>query len=132
MTQERTGSGPFAMPGMEGAQKQMAEIFEAMAKAQGQVVDAMLKQNIEVLGFVRDRLERDRAMVAALAGAKDPAEAAALWSEFWQKAMAEYGDEGGKLSEMVAGLGREMLAAVNPAAAEMMPAAAPKPAARRR
>ena len=53
MTDDKTGSGPFAMPGMDGAQKQMAEMFDTMAKAQGLVVDAMMKQNIEVLGFVK-------------------------------------------------------------------------------
>lgn len=131
MTDGNSGSGPFAMPGGDAAQKQMAEMFESMAKAQGQVVDAMLKSNIEMLGFVRDRLEKDRAIVAALAGARDPAEAAQLWSDFWQKAMADYGDESGKLSELAAGLGREMLEAMNPAAAEAM-AAAQKPAGRKR
>ena len=84
-----------------------------------------------VLGFVRERLEKDREIVAALAGAKDPTQAAQLWSEFWQKTMADYGDESGKLSEMVAGLGREMLEAMNPAAAEAM-AAATAPAGRKR
>ncbi|MCR9152427.1 MAG: phasin family protein [Rhodobacteraceae bacterium] len=123
MTDDKTGSGPFAMPGMEGTQKQMAEMFETMAKAQGQVVDEMMKQNIEVLGFVKERMEKDRAMVAALASAKDPAEAAEVWSGFWQKAMADYGDETGKLSEMVQGLAAEMLNAINPAAAEAMAAA---------
>jgi len=131
MAEDKAGSGPFAMPGGDAAQKQMAEMFESMAKAQGQVVDAMLKSNIEVLGFVRERLEKDREIVAALAGAKDPTQAAQLWSEFWQKAMADYGDESGKLSEMVAGLGREMLEAMNPAAAEAM-AAATAPAGRKR
>ena len=120
MADDKTGSSPFTMPGMEGTQQQMAEMFETMAKAQGQVVDAMMKQNIEVLGFVKERMEKDRAMVAALASAKDPAEAAEVWSGFWQKAMADYGDETGKLSEMVQGLASEMLNAINPAAAEAM------------
>lgn len=132
MTDEKRGSGPFAMPGLDAGGRQMAEIFETLAKAQGQVMDSLLKGNIEVLGFVRDRLERDRALVAALSGARDPADAAARWTEFWQKAMADYGDESGKLSELAADLGREMLAALNPAAAEAMAAATPRPAPRKK
>jgi len=120
MSDDKVGSGPFAMPGIEGTQKQMAQVFENMAKAQGQVMDAMMKQNIEVLTFVKERMERDREMVAQLAAAKDPAEAAEIWSGFWQRAMADYGDESGKLSEMVSGMASEVLGAVNPAAAEAM------------
>lgn len=131
MTGGKTGPGAFAVPEMDAAQRQMAQVFETMARAQGRMVDAMMQSNIEVMAFVRDRLERDRTMVTALAGAKDPAEAAALWSEFWQKAMADYGDESGKLSEMVAGLAAEMLRAINPAAAEAAPAAATSPRGKR-
>jgi len=120
MSDDKVGSGPFAMPGIEGTQKQMAQVFENMAKAQGQVMDAMMKQNIEVLTFVKERMERDREMVAQLAAAKDPAEAAEIWSGFWQRAMADYGDESGKLSEMVSGMASEVLGAVNPAAAEAL------------
>jgi len=120
MSDDKVGSGPFAMPGIEGTQKQMAQVFENMAKAQGQVMDAMMKQNIEVLTFVKERMEKDREMVAQLAAAKDPAEAAEIWSGFWQRAMADYGDESGKLSEMVSGMASEVLGAVNPAAAEAM------------
>lgn len=122
MSGDKMGSGPFAMPGAEDAQRQMSAMFETMARAQGQVVDAMMRQNIEVLDFVRERLEKDRAVVASLAAAKDPAEAAEIWQGFWQRAMADYGDESGKLSEMVAGLASDMLGALNPAAAEAMTA----------
>lgn len=75
-----------------------AAAMAALIRPQAQFMEAMLRQNIEVLDFLRTRLERDRSMVAHLAQATEAGEVLSLWSEFLQRGMADYGTETNKLA----------------------------------
>jgi hypothetical protein len=64
-----------------------------MARAQAGVMETALRQQIETLDFLKARLERDRRFVEALAGARDPAEAGAVWIDYWRHAAEDYATE---------------------------------------
>lgn len=70
----------------------------ALIKPQAQLMEAMFRQNIEMLDFMRARLERDRAHVAKLAAASESGDVMSLWAEFWQKTLADYSTETSKLA----------------------------------
>ncbi len=103
MADEKPPAAP-RMPPFDEMPAQVGEAMSQMAKRQGHVFDAMLKQNIEMLDFLRARFERDRAMVAELSSAEDPATASRLWADFWQKAAHDYSEETGKMTGMLAEL----------------------------
>jgi hypothetical protein len=68
---------------------------------QGAILDAVLRQNIEVLDFLKARFERDRDLAQRITGTTDPAEAFRLWSGFRQKAAAGYAGEPARLSDLM-------------------------------
>lgn len=70
-------------------------------KPQAQMMEALLKQQIEVLDFLRARYERDRALVSKLATATESNEVMSLWSDFWQRTLADYTTETTKLATSV-------------------------------
>ncbi|MBW0157208.1 phasin family protein [Sedimentimonas flavescens] len=70
-------------------------------RPQARMAEALLKQNIETLDFLKTRFERDRSMLADLADAKDPNEAMALWTTFWQRMLSDYSTETNKLAASV-------------------------------
>lgn len=72
-----------------------------LMRPQARMAEALLRQNIEILGFVKDRMERDRALLAELSTLRDPAAALNLWSEFWQHALSDYTAETTKLAKSV-------------------------------
>lgn len=87
----------------------------AVIKPQAQMMEAMFKQNIELLDFLRARFERDRAMVAKLAHASETGDVMTLWAEFWQKTLADYSTETSKLAASASELAEQ---AVRSASAE--------------
>ena len=75
--------------------------FSMFMRPQARMAEALLKQNIETLDFLKTRFERDRAMLADLAQIDDPAKAMDLWSSFWQRMMSDYSTETTKLAASV-------------------------------
>ena len=78
-----------------------------MVRPQAQMMEAMLKQQIEVLDFLRARCERDRAMVAKLTTATEGNEVMSLWTEFMQRMMADYTTETTKLATSVSEIAQQ-------------------------
>ena len=62
----------------------------ALIRPQAKMMEALLKQNIEVLAFLRSRYERDLGLVSRMADATESGEVMSLWSEFWQRTLADY------------------------------------------
>lgn len=77
------------------------DMMHGVLRAQARMMDAVLKQNIEALEFLRQRFEKDRAMIAELAEAKDSAEAGMALTQFWQKAFSDYSAEAGRLGSLM-------------------------------
>lgn len=102
----KTPATPFdamaaLMPGAPAA------ALAGLIRPQAQMMEALLRQNIEVLDFLRNRVERDRAMVARLAAATESGEVMSLWAEFWQRSLADYGAEANKLSAAVGDIAQQ-------------------------
>lgn len=112
MAEEKKGKGA-GMPPFDEMPKQVTDMMATMAKMQGQVFDAAMRQNIEMLDFLKDRFERDRKLMAELAAIEDPAEASRLWTEFWQKAAKDYSAETGKMTGMFAELTSDTVRRMN-------------------
>lgn len=86
------------MPGLGSFVPQAFESWTTLFAPQARMAEAMLKQNIEMLDFLKARFERDRAMLEDLANAKDQAQAATLWEDFWQRMLTDYSVETNKLA----------------------------------
>jgi len=84
--------GGMAVPGLD---------FGMFLRPQVQLAEAMLKQNIETLDFLKTRFERDRLMLAKLAETQDPAQAMELWAGFWQAMLSDYAGETNKLAASI-------------------------------
>ncbi len=75
--------------------------FGMFLRPQVQLAEAMLKQNIETLDFLKTRFERDRLMLEKLAQTQDPTQAMELWTGFWQAMLSDYAGETNKLAASV-------------------------------
>ena len=93
-----TMAGCLATPTMD---------FGMFLRPQFHLAEAMLKQNIEMLDFLKTRVERDRLMLAKLAAMQDPAQAMELWTGFWQAMLSDYAGETNKLAASVAGIAEQ-------------------------
>jgi hypothetical protein len=98
----------------------------AMVKPQAMMMEAMLRQNIEALDFLRARLEGDRQLVARLAQAKDPTEAMSLWSEFLQRMMTDYSSETTRLAASATEIAEKAVRAATEEGATLAEALKPK------
>ncbi|MBW6506805.1 MAG: phasin family protein [Rhodobacteraceae bacterium] len=94
---------PF-MPGMAPVADpaHVGDMMQGMMRAQARIMDALLRQNIEALDFLKARYEKDRALCAALAAAEDAQAAAKAWTEFLRRATSDYADEAGRMSALAA------------------------------
>lgn len=101
-------------------------MLHGMMQGQVRMMDALLKQNIEALDFLRQRFEKDRAMLAELAGAKDGAAAGTVLTEFWQKAFSDYSAEAGRLGSLMAASVEQMQEGMTDEARAMMGGAGKK------
>lgn len=104
----------------------IGDMMQGMLKAQVRMMDAALKQNIETLEFLRQRFEKDRAMLAQLAEAKDSASAGNVLTEFWQKAYSDYTAEAGRLGAMMTATVEQMQEGMTDEMKAMMGGAAKK------
>lgn len=86
---------------MTDGTKATDEMMHGVLRAQVRMMDAVLKQNIEALEFLRQRFEKDREMIARLAEARDSAAAGSVLTDFWQKAFSDYAAEAGRLGALM-------------------------------
>lgn len=77
-------------------------------QAQARMMDAVLKQNIEALEFLKTRFEKDRAMLGELASAQDASVAGAVLTTFWQRLASDYMQEAGRLGSLMQATAQEM------------------------
>ncbi len=84
------------------------DMAKGVMQAQVRMMDAVLKQNIEALEFLKTRFEKDRAMLGELATAKDAAAAGAVLTGFWQKLASDYMQEAGRLGSLMQATAQEI------------------------
>ena len=92
-----------AFPGQAG------DAMATFLRPQARMMEAMMAQNIEALDFVRTRFETDRAMMAQLAETAEPSAVMGLWSDFWQRMLADYTTETGKLASSMSSIAEQAL-----------------------
>lgn len=96
MTKDKDGQAPS---GAEGA---AADMTHGLLQAQVRMMDAVLRQNIEALEFLKTRFEKDRAMLTNLAEAPDAMAASTVLGDFWQGIASDYMAEAGRLGSLMA------------------------------
>lgn len=98
----------------------------ALIRPQAKMMEALLKQNIEVLAFLRSRYERDLGLVSRMADATESGEVMSLWSEFWQRTLADYGTETNKLAASVSEIAQQAVRSATEEAAAVSATIKPK------
>lgn len=92
-------------------------------KPQARMAEAMIKQNIEMLEFLKARFERDRLMLEDLANAKDQTAAMGLWQDFWQRMLSDYSVETNKLAASATEIAEQAIRTASEEGAALMSAA---------
>ena len=90
------------------AQETQAALSHSVMQAQVRMMDAVLKQNIEALDFLKTRFEKDRAMLGDLAKAQDAAAAGNVLTGFWQRLASDYMQEAGRLGSLMQATAQEV------------------------
>lgn len=90
------------------AQAQGVDTIQAMASA---MTEAMSGYGTEIADFLSRRFAEDTEFQSKLMACRSPADLAELQQGFFQKALADYGDETGKMVEMNAGLVQHLMEA---------------------
>jgi len=109
MAAGKTPPNPFSMFTVKPDAEKMGEGATAAMRAQARMMDALLKQNIEVLDFLKQRYEKDRALFSSLADAENPNDVMTLWSGFWSSAMSDYSSEASKLGSLAAATAEQVM-----------------------
>lgn len=78
--------------------------LEAWSQVGQSLLDGFGALQSEATRFVTMRIEQDLAVQRELAGCHSPAEAMEVYSAFGRKAMQDYLDEAGKVSDIAAGM----------------------------
>ncbi|MCX7888156.1 MAG: hypothetical protein N2422_00310 [Rhodobacteraceae bacterium] len=92
----KAGAARRARTGLAQLPAQLPEMMLALTRMQAALAGAALRQQIEGLEFLKERLERDLRFVADLAAARDAQALAVLWAEFWRHAAEDYAAEAGR------------------------------------
>lgn len=99
-----------AMPGAEAMKSltaMMPQFVTAAARMQGEMFNAYMKCNIELLDFLRSRCEEDRKLALNVTKNGDASQAFDTLLDFWRKGMLQYFGEAGKLASMNSELAAE-------------------------
>lgn len=88
------------------------EMLTGVFRAQARMMDAVLRQNIETLNFLKSRYEKDRQMLADLAQSRDATAMMTVLSAFWSRAMSDYTNEAGTLSSFAAATTEQIIEGV--------------------
>jgi len=124
-------SNPFTPFLGTNAQGHVTDMAAAIMQAQIRMMDSVLRQNIEALDFVKQRFEKDRAMMAQLAEVKDPAEAMKVMESFWSSSVSDYADEAGKMGALTAATAEQIVEGLTEEA-QALAGGAPRKAPRRK
>jgi len=90
----------------------LGDMMAAMLRAQARMMDSLLRQNIETLDFLKQRLEKDRGMIQSLADSDDPARAMQVMQDFWSNSLKDYTDEAGRIGALAAATAEEIVEGV--------------------
>jgi hypothetical protein len=102
MVQKKSEGAATRKPEPSASAMRLGDMSAALFRAQSKMMDTMLRQNIEVLEFLKLRYEKDREMLAQIAGLDDPSAAKTVLTSFWSEALADYTQEAGKLGALAA------------------------------
>src|SRR5262245_56133706 len=94
---------PFTVPLMANGQN----FFLTMARLQGYAFTSMMRYPIEALGFLRYRYEQDVKLVDDLIATEDTKNALDIYAGFFEKALADYSTEAGKVATLSSELASE-------------------------
>jgi len=94
---------PFSIPSMANGQNFALTI----ARLQGYAFTSMMRYPIEALGFLRHRYEQDVKLVDDLIASDDVKNALDIYTGFFEKALADYSKEAGKVATMSSELASE-------------------------
>ena len=89
MATTKTQSNPFAPFATAADAASAGEGAIAVMRAQAKMMDALLRQNIELLEFLKSRYEKDRTLLSALKHAENPNDMKTLWSGFGSRAQTD-------------------------------------------
>lgn len=64
-----------------------------VVKRQAEMLEQLIERNIEMVDFLRARLEKDRKLVTEITEADRPTEVMAKLAAFWQQAWSDYAAE---------------------------------------
>lgn len=104
------------------------DMLTGVVRAQARMMDALLRQNIETLDFLKTRYEKDRQMLSDLSKATDATAMMTVWSAFWSRAMSDYTNEAGTLSSFAAATTEQFIEGLKDEAQAMAGGASrPKP-----
>jgi hypothetical protein len=78
----------------------LGDMMSSILRAQAKMMDAVLRQNIEALDFVRARFEKDREVFNRLAESADPAQASRILQDYWSRTLKDYTDEAGRIGAL--------------------------------
>src|SRR5262245_42703606 len=78
-----------------------------IARLQGYAFTSMMRYQIEALGFLRNRYEQDLKLVDDLVASDDAKNALDIYAGFFEKAVADYSTEAGKVATMSSELASE-------------------------
>jgi len=104
--------GGMPMPSMDA--------WSMFVKPQAKMAEALINQNIEALEFLKERFEKDRAMLETLSEAATPTEAMSLWQGFWQRMLTDYSTETNKLAASVSAIAEQAIRSASEEGAALM------------
>lgn len=103
----------------------IGDMAEGVIRAQARMMDAVLRQNIEALDFLKKRFEQDRALLETIAQSGAGPDATAAWTDFWKRAMSDYQSEMGRMGAFAAATTEQMIEGLT-AEAKAMAGGAPR------
>lgn len=80
---------------------------QSIARMHGEVFDAWMTCNLELMDFYKGRYQQDRALAKAVTQCANPSEAIGACMDFWGRAMSDYSGEAGKLANLNSELAAE-------------------------
>lgn len=103
----------------------LGDMAEGVMRAQARMMDAVLRQNIEALDFLKKRFEQDRALLDTIAQTGSGPEATTAWTDFWKRAMSDYQAEMGRMGALATATTEQMIEGLT-AEAKAMAGGAPR------
>lgn len=110
--------GGMQMPSLDG--------WSTFIKPQAKMAEALIKQNIETLEFLKTRFEKDREVLESLSEAADATEAMGIWQGFWQRMLTDYSAETNKLATSATEIAEQAIRSATEEGAALMASAKDK------